>query len=167
MLRDDEVAQNLRPWAGLVAGLSLFSIVWILKPSRSMPAWKALASGILGLALVAVSNILFVSGYNATMVGGVSTAIALSSWLLTYVVILWIGGNGTGLRSARNTIALSTLALVPLLLCLFPIISVFAVRGPVPIYWLMVSALDQRWARWTLFAIGASLLIVGNSPAAL
>jgi hypothetical protein len=33
MLGDDEVQQDLRLWAALVAGLSLFNIVWILKLS--------------------------------------------------------------------------------------------------------------------------------------
>jgi len=161
MLRDDEGQQNLRSWAAIAACLSCFNIAWILKRSHSMPTWKALASGILSVALVSFSSIVFVAGYKATMVGGVSAALALSIWLLTSAAIMLIGGSRTGLRtSAFNAISLAKLTLVPLLLWQALMMFVFAVRGPVPIYWLMVSALDQSWARWTLLGAGTGWLIV-------
>lgn len=168
MLRDDEWQQNLRPWAALAASLSLFHTVWILRVAQSAPALKPLAKGILGVALVAVCNILFVSGHNATMIGGVSTAMALSIWLFTWAVIFLIGDSGTGPRTrALNAVPLSTLTLVPLLLGQALLMSVFAVRGPVPIYWLIVSALDQSWARWTLLCVGTALLIAWLSACGL
>src|SRR5262249_31653592 len=80
MLRDDEMQQRIRPWAAFLAALCLFNIVWILKGSQSMRA--LLAGGILGVVLVPASSALFVCGYNVPIVVGVSTALALSIWLL-------------------------------------------------------------------------------------
>src|SRR5262249_24036024 len=148
MLRDDEMQQRIRPWAAFLAALCLFNIVWILKGSQSMRA--LLAGGILGVVLVPASSALFVCGYNVPIVVGVSAALALSIWLLASAAVVLAGGLPHIRARSVKALAVSTPALVPFLLWQVLTMAVFALRGSVPIYWVMVSALDRGWARWTL-----------------
>lgn len=110
--------------------------------------------------LVVLSTIIFHCGHAAFWVGGLAGLFAALFGLVSGVALVFLLPNPKSTASRLRSAVTAAIGLMtPFLFWQALLNALFALRGPVPLYFVLVNAVDQVWARWLLAALAVIFLL--------
>jgi hypothetical protein len=160
MLQDDRWARQLRPAAGLLALISFVAGCLAVSGRSTQNPRQSLAHFFVILLLIALSTVIFFCGFAAFWTGGVAVLWVGLYGLLSGSALVFLSPiRGTASGNWRRVGGASVCLMTPFLWWQALILAIFAARGPAPIYFIFINALDQAWARQLLTGVAAAFLL--------